>query len=219
MSLAPGSPWTVATYMVEGGSAKVFANIVAGAFSGPIVPINPKHESVGGLTCYQSITDVADPIDLAVIATPAAAVPGIIDACGRAGTKNAIVLSAGFGEAGEAGRRLQQRLVDTARRSGVRFLGPNCVGLVRPWIGMNATFLRSGTPKGRLALISQSGALCSAISDWAEPHHLGFSALVSLGNSLNLDFGEVLQFLTTDPKTDAILLYVEGLRHSPSLSR
>lgn len=95
-------------------------------------------------------------------------------------------------------------------------MGPNCVGLVRPWIGMNATFLNTATPKGRLAVISQSGALCSAISDWAEPHRLGFSSIVSLGNSANIDFGDVLHFLSTDRNTDAILLYVEGIRDARS---
>ncbi|SMH36935.1 bifunctional acetate--CoA ligase family protein/GNAT family N-acetyltransferase [Maritimibacter sp. HL-12] len=193
----------------------VFANLRADGFTGPIYPINPKHKTVSGLKCYPSILDVGEEVDLAVIATPARTVPGIIRDLGEVGTKNAIILSAGFGEGGGDGVDQEKELIAAAQRAGVRFMGPNCVGLVRPWHNMNATFLRAGTPRGRIALISQSGALNSAISDWAEPNHLGFSALVSLGNSTNIDFGDVMQFLATDPHTDAILLYVEGIRNAP----
>lgn len=196
--------------------SQVFANLVSDGFAGELYPINPKHKKVGGLTCFPSVTAIGADVDLAVIATPARTVPGIMRDLGEAGVKNAIVLSAGFGEGGNEGRNYEADVVAAARRAGVRFMGPNCVGLVRPWQKMNATFLRAGTPKGRLALLSQSGALCSAISDWAEPHHLGFSALVSLGNSTDIDFGDMLQFLATDQHTDAILLYVEGVRHASS---
>ena len=196
--------------------SRVFTNLAGGGFEGRLVPVNPKYKKVGGKKCFASIADVGEDVDLAVIATPAATVPQIIRECGEAGIGNAIVISAGFGETGAEGRTREAELLDVARRAGVRFVGPNCVGLVRPWIGMNATFLKSATPKGRLALVSQSGALCSAISDWSEPHHLGFSAIVSLGNSVDVDFGDVLQFLANDRKTDAILLYVEGVRHARS---
>ena len=200
----------------HGVGSRVFANLLNGNFKGPIIPINPKHRTVSGHTCYSSVQDVEQDIDLAVIATPAATVAGIIRQCGEAGIGNAIVLSAGFGEIGTEGETLKTELLEDARRYGVRLLGPNCVGLVRPWLGMNATFLKSETPKGRLALISQSGALCSAISDWAGPNHLGFSAIVSLGNSLDIDFGDAIEFLASDPKTDAILLYVEGVQSARS---
>ncbi len=196
--------------------SKLFENLLDGGFQGEIVPINPKYDQVRGRPCFSSIDEIDSDIDLAVIATPAATVADIIQQCGEAGIHNAIVLSAGFGETGDDGKKRTIELLDVARRSGVRFLGPNCVGLVRPWLGMNATFLKSVTPKGRLAVVSQSGALCSAISDWAEPHHLGFSAVVSLGNSANVDFGDVLNFLATDVNTDAILLYVEGVRDARS---
>ena len=195
--------------------SKVHANLLAGAFEGPVVPVNPKYKKVRGQTCYGSIDAVPDKIDLAVIATPAKTIPGILRELGEAGVGSAIVLSAGFREAGEDGKRLEKKLASAARKAGVRFLGPNCVGLVRPWWGMNATFLNSDAPQGRLAVVSQSGALCSAIVDWAGPHHAGFSAIVSLGNSRDVDFGDVLQFLSTDPKTDAILLYVEGINNAP----
>ncbi len=196
--------------------ARVFANLVAGGFEGPVVPVNPKHAEVAGRPCHASLTEIEEDIDLAVIATPARSIPGILRDCGEAGIGTAIVLSAGFGETGEAGRDAESELIDVARRHGVRFLGPNCLGLVRPGIGMNATFLEAAPPPGRLAIVSQSGALLSAIADWAEPHHLGFSAMASLGNAVDIDFGDILDYLTTDPKTDAILLYVEGVRHSRS---
>lgn len=195
---------------------RVLQNMRRAGFAGPLFAVNPRYEAVGDLPCHRDLAAVGEPVDLAVIATPAATVPGIITQCGLAGTRNAIVLSAGFGEGDGAGRDLAQRVSAAAQRAGVRFLGPNCVGLVRPWIGMDATFLRSQTPRGGLALVSQSGALCSAISDWAGPHHLGFSALVSLGNSLNLDFGDALLYLAADPRTSAILLYVEGVRDAPA---
>ena len=214
------NPRSVAVYGAsENGTSvgsRVFSNLRADGFEGKIFPINPKHKKVGGLPCYPSVLDIGEDVDLAVIATPARTVPGIIRDCGEAGIKNAIILSAGFGEGGGDGKQYEKELIAAANRAGVRFMGPNCVGLVRPWHHLNATFLRAGTPKGRLALISQSGALNSAISDWAGPHHLGFSALVSLGNATNIDFGDIMQFLATDPHTDAILLYVEGVKHAPS---
>lgn len=196
--------------------AMLYANLLGGDFKGKLYAINPKHDKVQGQKCYRTLADVQDSVDLAVIASPAQTVAHIIQECGEAGIENVIVLSAGFGEGDGSGKDRMAQVKQAARRHGVRFLGPNCVGLVRPWIGMNATFLKSATPAGRLAVISQSGALCSAISDWAGPHHLGFSAIVSLGNSADIDFGDVLHFLSTDPKTDAILLYVEGVREARS---
>jgi acetyltransferase len=196
--------------------ARVFANLVSGGFAGSVVPVNPRHDEVAGRRCHASLTDIEEEIDLAVIATPAETVGGIIRDCGQAGISSAIVLSAGFGETGADGKAVEAALLDTARRHGVRLLGPNCLGLVRPAINMNATFLEAAPPAGSLALVSQSGALCSAIADWAGPHHLGFSTMVSLGNAVDIDFGDVLDFLTTDANTSAILLYVEGVRHARS---
>ena len=203
----------------SGVGALAYANLLKGGFDGPVIPINPKHDRIGERECFPDLAAAGQEADLAVIATPAPTVPGIIRQCAEAGTKSAIVLSAGFGEGeGAAGGGAHgAALLNAARRGGVRLLGPNCVGLVRPWLGLDATFLRAATPRGRLALISQSGALCSAIADWAGPHHLGFSAIVSLGNSLDIDFGDALRFLATDPRTSAILLYVEGVRDAPAL--
>lgn len=194
----------------------VFANLTAGGFAGAVIPVNPKYRKLAGRRCYHAIGEVKDKVDLAIVATPAHVVGDVIRQCGQAGVGHVIVLSAGFGETGEAGRAAEEQLAEIARASGVRFMGPNCVGLVRPWLGLNATFLKSDTPQGHLALVSQSGALCAAITDWAEPHHLGFSAVVSLGNSVDIDFGDVLNFLASDARTEAVLLYVEGVRHARS---
>ncbi|WP_102108050.1 bifunctional acetate--CoA ligase family protein/GNAT family N-acetyltransferase [Oceaniglobus roseus] len=189
----------------------VFEKLVASGFAGPVGAVNPKHDSVLGRPCAANIAGLRPAPDLAVIATPARTVPALIAECAAAGTRHAIVLSAGFGEGGHS-TGLAQEVVRVARENGVRLLGPNCVGLVRPWHDFDATFLKAATPKGNLALVSQSGALCSAISDWAGPNDLGFSALVSLGNALDIGFGDAIEFLADDPKTRAILLYVEGVR-------
>lgn len=145
--------------------ARVLANMQRAGFEGDLIAINPKHRVVGDIACHPTLAAAGKPIDLAVIATPAATVPGIIQQCGDSGTRNAIVLSAGFGEGGGAGAELASALALAARRAAVRVLGPNCVGMVRPWLGMDTTFLRAETPRGRLALVSQSGALVSAIAD------------------------------------------------------
>ena len=194
-------------------ASRVFANVLAAGFPGPVVAVNPKYAEVAGRPCVATLTDASSTgVDLAVIATPPDTVPAIIAQCGAAGVRHAVILSAGFGEAGEVAATRTRALADAARTHGVRFLGPNCVGLVRPQAGLDASFLAGRTPPGRLAFVSQSGALISAVADSAAPHHLGFSAMVSLGNAQDIDFGEALDFLAQDARTDAILLYVEGVR-------
>lgn len=190
---------------------RVFHNLIEHGFTGPVIPVNPRHERVLGRACFKSVLDIDSDPDLAVIATPARTVPEIIHQCGEKGIGAAVVLSAGFGETGEAGARLEAELTDAARRADIRFIGPNCLGIMRPVHGLNATFLGGAAPSGRLALVSQSGALCAAITDWAGEHHLGFSTIVSLGNATNVGFGDLLDYLAGDPKSDAILLYVEGV--------
>lgn len=194
---------------------RVFRNLLEG-FEGPVYPVNPKREKVQKQRCWPAVADLPELVDLALIASPARTLPGIFEELGAAGIRNAVVLTAGFGETGAEGRKAERRLLRIAERHGIRFIGPNCVGLLRPWAGMNASFLPGKTPPGKLALLSQSGALCSAIADYAEPNHLGFSALVSLGNSTDIGFGEALSFLASDEKTEAILLYVEGVRQARS---
>ncbi|MBT0961417.1 bifunctional acetate--CoA ligase family protein/GNAT family N-acetyltransferase [Denitromonas iodatirespirans] len=187
-------------------------NMLDAGFKGKIFAINPKHDKVHGLKCYKSVEDVPHRLDLVVIATAAQKVPAIIDGCGRAGVRAAIVLSAGFSETGPRGAALERSVMDTARRHKIRLLGPNCLGIMRPDLGLNATFAHGRALPGSIGLISQSGALCTAILDWARPNNVGFSAVVSLGSSRDVDFGEALEYMISDPRTESIFLYVEGLR-------
>lgn len=209
-------PRGVAVFGVGSGpgsvGGQVFRRLRAAGFRGAMLPVNPAHDTIDGVVCVPDLSQTDAVIDLAVIATPATTVPAIVEDCARAGVFHAVVLSSGFGEGG--GGAAAQALRDTARRCGVRLLGPNCVGLVRPWIGMDASFLAARVPRGPLAFVTQSGALASALADWAEPHDVGFSALVSMGNMLDLGFGEVLRYFEQDAQTRAVLLYVETL-HDP----
>lgn len=201
-----------ATERPEAVGEIVLRNLRAGGFRGAIHPINPKYVTVQGLTCHATLADAGAPVDLAVIATPAATVPAIIDQCGTAGVRAAVVLSAGFGETGEPGRTLEQQLRATAQARGVRLVGPNCLGIMVPRVGLNATFSNNQAPPGQLALVSQSGALCTAILDWAQARGIGFSAVVSLGNAIDVDFGDLLGYLALDAPTRGILLYIESVR-------
>lgn len=196
--------------------ATVFKNLIDAGFKGNVFPINPKHDKVFGQACYHDIKFVEEPIELAVITTPAATVPGIIEACGKRGVKAAIILSAGFREIGNAGLQLETKVLRIAKRYGIRFIGPNCVGVMRPVIGFNATFNRGSTSSGNLALVSQSGALCTSILDWAYSREIGFSSVISMGASADVDFGDVLDYLVNDPKTENILLYIEGIQNARS---
>lgn len=209
------SPENIAVFGAseEQGSvgSRVFQNLVKAGFRGNLYAINPKHKKVHGYRCYKDLAEVDTPVELAVIATPAATVLDIMRDCGEHGVAAAIVLSAGFREVGDQGERLEQSLANTARHYGIHMLGPNCLGLMRQGIGLDATFLDTFASNGRLALVSQSGALCTAILDWSKPHQLGFSTVVSLGNAAGVDFGDILDYLVIDHNTDAILLYVEGV--------
>ena len=193
---------------------RVFANLIEAGFEGQLYPVNPKHDTVQGKPCHPSVSAIGHPVDLAVIATPAETVPDIIHECGEYGVAAAIILSAGFAESGPKGERLQNNVLESARHHGLRLVGPNCLGIMRPSVGMNATFSKNDALPGNLALVSQSGALCTAILDWAESRQIGFSAVASLGDAADVDFGEVLDYLALDPKTHSILLYVEGIRHA-----
>jgi acetyltransferase len=190
----------------------LIANMLASGFRGALYAVNPKYASVRGVPCYASVSVLPKPVELAVIATPARTVPGIIEECGRAGVRAAVVITAGFGEAGPEGAKLERTLLDNARRYGVRLIGPNCLGILRPEIGLNATFARGTARAGSLGLVSQSGAVCAAMLDWATPNAIGFSSVVSLGGSGDVDFGEIIDYLANDSKTEHILLYIEGIR-------
>jgi acetyltransferase len=193
---------------------RVLANMLAMGFKGPLYPVNPAHQQVMGLQCYPDVTAIDRPPELAVVVTPAKTVPKIIRQCAQAGTHGAIVLSAGFGEAGPEGERLQRALLEAAAEGRVRVIGPNCLGVIRPREQINATFSRNTALPGDLALVSQSGAICTAILDWAEGEQVGFSLVASIGDAADVDFGDVLDFLALDPQTRGILLYVEGIRHA-----
>ncbi len=193
---------------------QVFENLTASGFEGKLYPVNPRHASVLGSRAFDSVRQIDDEVELAVVATPAETVFEIVEACAEKGVKGALVLSAGFAEAGAEGQRRQRRLVELARRRGVRLLGPNCLGVICTSSKLNATFSRGTALPGSLALVSQSGALCTAILDWAEPLKIGFSSVVSLGDAADVDFGEMLDSLALDPETKSILLYVEGIHDS-----
>jgi acetyltransferase len=190
----------------------VFRNMLEGGFKGALFPINSKHPEVQGRRAYAAIAEVGEPVELVVIATPPQTVPGIIEDCGIHGVKAAVIITAGFGEAGPAGEALEHELLETARRYGIRLIGPNCLGIMRPSIGLNATFNNGGANTGNIAFISQSGALCTAILDWAQHNDVGFSSVVSMGSSTDVDFGEILDYLVSDSSTHSILMYIEGIR-------
>ena len=194
----------------------VFRNMIEGGFKGDVFPVNLKHSKVQGHKAYPDLNSIGKPVDLAVITTPAATVPGIIESCGEHGIRAAVVISAGFREIGPQGLKLEQGLVENARRYGLRFIGPNCLGLMRPDTGLNCTFNKGSASPGKIALVSQSGALCTAILDWAAANNIGFSAVVSTGISADTDFGDVLDYLVSDPKTKSILLYIEGIHDARS---
>lgn len=187
-------------------------NMITAGYKGKLFAINPNRETVHGLPCYKTVEDVPHRLDLAVIAVRAERVPAIIDACGRAGVKAAVVLSGGFSESGPRGAMHERHMIEAARRNRIRLLGPNCLGVMRPELGLNATFAHASAIKGSIGLISQSGALCAAILDWAKPNNVGFSSVVSMGSSSDIDFGEVLEYMISDPRTESIFLYVEGIR-------
>lgn len=194
----------------------VFSNMLESGFKGELFPINSAHESVQGKRAYASIEQIGEPVELAVICTKAETVPDIIEACGKHGVRAAVVLSAGFSEMGSDGAAIERAMLANAKTYGVRIIGPNCLGIMRPGIGLNATFFKGGVKPGNLALISQSGALCTAILDYAPAHDIGFSSVVSMGTAADIDFGEILDYLATDPQTQSILIYVEGIHKARS---
>ncbi len=209
----PGSVAVVGASEAPGKVGSVLlSNLLAAGYRGALFAVNPKYSTVRGVPCYASVGKVPAHIDLAVVATPAGTVPGVIDECGRAGVRSAVVITAGFSEAGPEGAKLEQALLDSAHRWGVRLIGPNCLGIARPELGLNATFARGAALPGSLGLVSQSGAVCAAMLDWAAPNKIGFSCIVSLGGSSDIDFGEIIDYLANDSKTEHILLYIEGIR-------
>jgi acetyl coenzyme A synthetase (ADP forming)-like protein len=189
----------------------ILSNIIQYGFSGDIYPINPKAEEILGLPCYPSVLDVAGPIDLAVIVVPYKFVASTLEECGQKGVKGVIVISAGFREAGLEGVRREKELIAIAKKYGVRLVGPNCLGMIDTHRPLNASFAAGMPPTGEIAFMSQSGALCTAILDWALAKGIGFSRFVSLGNKADIDEIDLLEAWEADPHTKVILIYTEGL--------
>jgi acetyltransferase len=191
-------------------------NLVSNPFGGTIFPVNPKRDSVLGIEAYDSVSDIEADVDLAVIATPAPTVPGIVEACGEAGIRGLIIVSAGFREVGEEGAELERDIRRIARDYNIRIVGPNCLGVMRPPNGLNATFAGAMANEGNVAFVSQSGALLTSILDWSFRENVGFSAFVSIGSMLDVDWGDMIEYLGDDPKTDSIVLYMESIGNARS---
>ncbi|MCA6502785.1 MAG: bifunctional acetate--CoA ligase family protein/GNAT family N-acetyltransferase [Pseudanabaena sp.] len=186
-------------------------NLIRSPFGGTVFPVNPQRHSVLGIKSYRDIASVPEIVDLVIIATPAATVPQVIRECVAVGVKGAIIISAGFKEIGEQGAALEQEVLAEARKGGMRIIGPNCLGLMNPLAGLNATFAGTSARSGNVAFISQSGALCTSILDWSLGENVGFSAFVSIGSMLDVGWGDLIEYLGDDPHTHSIVLYMESI--------
>lgn len=192
----------------------VLSNLVGSDFDGIVYPINPKRPSVLGVKAYPSVLKTPDKVDLAIIATPAETVPDIVEECGQAEVRGVVIISAGFDETGAEGRKMSERMLATARKHGIRILGPNCLGFIKPSLHLNASFADKMPAKGRIAFISQSGALGTAIIDWAVKQNVGFSYFVSVGAMIDVGFSDLIDYFGQDPDTSSILIYMESLRNA-----
>jgi len=189
----------------------VLWNLISTPFGGTVYPVNLKRPSVLGIKAYPTVGAVPAQVDLAVIITPAQVIPGVIRDCAEAGVKAAIVISAGFKELGPEGAKLEQQLLEEARKGGVRIIGPNCLGVMSPPTGLNATFGRGMARPGSVGFISQSGALCTAVLDWSFRELVGFSAFLSIGAMVDVGWGDLIYYLGDDPRTKSILIYMESI--------
>lgn len=190
----------------------VLGNLIQAGFPGTIYPINPKPGQIAGLTTYASVADLPEQVDLAIICTPAATVPDLVQQCGEAGIMGVIILTAGFREMGPEGLQLEQQILLTARMfDGLRLIGPNCLGVISPRAKLNASFANAMPGNGRVAFISQSGALCTSVLDWARQEHVGFSHFVSAGNMLDVGMDDLIDYFAEDPSTESIIMYVESI--------
>ncbi|HYL95028.1 MAG TPA: bifunctional acetate--CoA ligase family protein/GNAT family N-acetyltransferase [Terriglobales bacterium] len=186
-------------------------NLLSTPFGGTVYPINPNRPSVLGIRSYKSLAAVPEPVELAVIVTPADTVPAVIAECVEAGVKGAIVISAGFKEHGEHGKGLERQILERIEGTTLRIIGPNCLGVMNPLSGLNATFAQSMARPGNVAFISQSGALCTAVLDWSQKEMVGYSAFVSIGSMLDVDWGDLIDYLGNDPRTHSIVMYMESV--------
>jgi acetyltransferase len=209
---APRSVAVIGATEKEGSVGRtILWNLVTSPFGGTVFPVNPKRPNVLGIKSYPSIAAVPDRVDLAVLVTPAPTVPGLIAECVAAGVGGAIVISAGFKETGPEGAELERRTLEAARRGSLRLIGPNCLGVMNPLTGLNATFASGIAKPGKIAFLSQSGALCTAVLDWSHGADVGFSAFVSVGSMLDVNWGDLIDYLGDDPRTQSIILYMESI--------
>jgi len=210
-------PSTIAVIGASRDPAKVghaiFHNILTGGFQGAVHPVNPTARAISGVRAYRSVLEVPDPVDLAVVITPAHLVPGVLDECGRAGVRGVVVISGGFREVGEEGRKREDLVRERVARWGFALIGPNCLGIINtaPDVRLNATFAAQLPDAGNIGFLSQSGALTAAALDYARTKRIGFSKVFNLGNKADVTELELLEVLAADPDTHVILLYVEEL--------
>ena len=190
---------------------RVLWALLTSPFGGTVFPVSKDRQSVLGIKAYSNVADVPESVDLAVIVTPATTVPGIVGECVQAGVKAAIVISAGFREYGPEGAELERQILDRVKGSQMRVIGPNCLGVMNPVTGLNATFSQQIARPGNVAFISQSGALCTAILDWSLHEMVGFSAFVSVGSMLDVGWGDLIDYLGNDPRTQSIVIYMETI--------
>jgi len=192
--------------------AVVASNLFTGGFKGPIMPVNPKNLSVNGVLAYPDVAHLPITPELAVIATPPDSIPGIIAELAERGTRAAVIITAGLRDIkDEKGVSLEQKVLAAAKPKLLRVVGPNCIGLTSTPAGINASFAEAKPLKGKVAFVAQSGAMIATILDWASTRDLGFSHLVSMGDQADVDFGDMLDYLATDPDTDSIVLYIEAI--------
>lgn len=209
---APRSVAVIGATEREGSVGRAaLLNLKNSSFRGKIYPVNSRHPEILGLRSYASIREIPDALDLAVIVTPAATVPGIVGECIEGGVKAAVVISAGFREHGAEGQALERQIADRLRHGRLRLIGPNCLGVMNPLIGLNATFAQTIARPGNVAFLSQSGALLTAILDWSLREEVGFSAFVSTGSMLDVGWGDLIDYFGYDSNTDSILIYMESV--------
>ncbi len=189
----------------------IFKNIVEGGYKGKIFPVNKRLENLEGYKVYKSVLDIPEPVDLAIISIPIQYIPDLFEELGKKGVKAAVVISAGGRETGEEGRKIEEAIKEKARKYGIRFLGPNCLGFANTLIDLNANFGLDKPLKGKTAFISQSGALFTAIMDWALEEKIGFSYTISIGNMADIEFGELIEYLGEKDEVETILVYMESL--------
>jgi len=195
-------------------SGKVLINLVSGGFRGVVYPVNAEHEAVMGIPCYPDVKSLPRVPDLGIICTPAEKVLDFVRECGESGVRGLIIMSAGFKEIGEEGKMLEEEIrTEIKRFQGMRVIGPNCLGIIVPGINLNASFAAGMPRPGNIAFISQSGALCTSVLDWAMEGKIGFSQFVSIGNSIDVEFGDLIDYFGEDEHTKCIILYIESIQN------